>query len=76
MGVDKIRAVNHEWRIPEMVLFAESFLGGSWGVLLGGFVFHHKTSKPEFLLVVFVCFVAWALVLQRLGFLRCLNGAL
>jgi uncharacterized membrane protein YsdA (DUF1294 family) len=75
MGIDKGRAVFGEWRIPEMALFVESFVGGFWGVILGGVVFHHKTSKPEFMLVVFAGFVVWVVILQELGFLRCLTGA-
>ena len=76
MGMDKGRAVYGEGRIPEMALFAESFMGGFWGILLAGVVFHHKTSKPEFMLVVFVGFVVWVVVLQESGFLACLNGVL
>ena len=76
MGIDKGRAIGGEWRIPEMALFVESFIGGFWGVLLGGVVFHHKTSKPEFMVIVFVGFVVWIAVLQKSGFLGCPNGVL
>jgi len=74
MGIDKARATHHERRIPETALFTISFVGGFWGVLLGGFVFHHKTSKPEFLFVVFGGFISWLLLLQRIGFIQCLTS--
>jgi len=76
MGVDKSRAINHEWRIPETALFVLSYAGGFWGVLLSGFMFHHKTSKPEFLLVVLPSLALWFFFLQGFGFVRCLMSAL
>ncbi len=46
-GVDKIRAVNQEWRIPEKTLLKVSLLGpfGGW---LGMRLFRHKIKKPRF----------------------------
>ena len=76
MGIDKGRAIGGEGRIPEMALFVESFIGGFWGVLLGSVVFHHKTSKPEFMVIVFVGFVVWIAVLRESGLLVCLNGVM
>jgi len=74
MGIDKARAINGGWRVPEMTLFTESFLGGFWGVLLGAVVFHHKTSKPVFIVIAFLGLGVWAAVLWELGFLRCLSS--
>ena len=50
MGVDKKNAVHHHFRIPERVLLVLSFLGGSFGTLLGMIFFHHKTQKMKFLI--------------------------
>lgn len=46
-GVDKIKAVNDAWRIPEKRLLRMSLFGpfGGW---LGMRVFRHKVKKPRF----------------------------
>ena len=49
-GIDKWFAIRHQWRIPEIVLLALSFLGGSVGGILAMVVFRHKISKISFLL--------------------------
>jgi len=76
MGLDKAHAINSEWRIPEVTLLTASFIGGSFGVLLGAFVFHHKTSKLEFMLVVLAGVGVWLFLLSRVGFLDCLQATL
>ncbi|WP_313469206.1 DUF1294 domain-containing protein [Carnobacterium sp.] len=48
MGIDKKRAQNHQWRIPEKTLLLYGIFGGGLGGLLGMQVFHHKTSKLRF----------------------------
>jgi len=48
MGVDKLLAVIGWDRISEKALHIISLLGGFWGIIFGAFLFHHKTSKPEF----------------------------
>ncbi len=53
MGVDKARVEDRAWRIPERAFFGLALIGGSFGVLLGGVVFHHKTRKVGFMAVVF-----------------------
>lgn len=47
-GLDKLKAVNHWWRIPEWVLLGLAVAGGSIGAYLGMMVFRHKTLKPLF----------------------------
>jgi len=47
-GLDKKRAVEGEWRIPERVLLGCSFVFGALGGWLGMYVFHHKTRKAKF----------------------------
>ena len=44
MGIDKKRAINHAWRIPEKTLFLSAILGGSIGAIAGMQVFRHKTK--------------------------------
>lgn len=50
MGIDKRRAVRHEWRIPEKMLFLCSLLGGSAGTWAGMYLFHHKTKHWYFVI--------------------------
>ena len=47
-GLDKLKAVNHWWRIPEWILLGLAVAGGSVGAYLGMQVFRHKTLKPLF----------------------------
>lgn len=48
MGVDKHRAKQHVWRIPERILFLTAILGGSVGTILGMWLFRHKTRHWYF----------------------------
>ncbi len=50
MGMDKRRARNQGWRIPEKTLFLLSLLGGSLGSLAGMYLFRHKTRHWYFVL--------------------------
>lgn len=49
-GIDKKKAIEKEWRIPESTLLAVSFFG-PWGAMAGMNVYRHKTQKPKFKLV-------------------------
>lgn len=48
MGVDKWKARNRRWRIPEKTLFLTAVLGGSVGSILGMQIFRHKTKHASF----------------------------
>ena len=50
MGVDKKRAIRHEWRIPEKMLFLVSLIGGSIGTWSGMYLFRHKTKHWYFVI--------------------------
>lgn len=52
MHLDKHRAKNNLWRIPERVLLAVAFFGGSLGSLLGMYSAHHKTKHFKFRLLL------------------------
>ena len=47
-GIDKQRARTHRWRIRESTLFLTAIAGGSVGLLLGMYIFRHKTKHPQF----------------------------
>ena len=42
-GIDKYRARNGKWRIPEATLLMLAVVGGSVGAWLGMKAWHHKT---------------------------------
>ena len=48
MGIDKRRAVRHQWRISEAALFMTAVFGGGIGCILGMYTFHHKTRHWYF----------------------------
>lgn len=47
-GYDKTIAGTESTRVPEKVLLALTFMGGTMGALIGMSYFHHKTVKAEF----------------------------
>ena len=51
-GIDKVLAKAGKFRISEAALIWIAILGGSVGALLGMFIFHHKTQKKKFLIVI------------------------
>lgn len=53
-GIDKWCAVRQRKRISEAVLLITTFLGGTFGSLIGMYYFHHKVSKKEFLFKIAV----------------------
>ena len=48
MLLDKHKAQEKMWRIPEAFLLGVAVLGGSFGCVIGMRLFHHKTRKPMF----------------------------
>lgn len=48
MWLDKWKAKNDAWRVPESTLMALAFIGGSIGGIAGMYKFRHKTQKPKF----------------------------
>ena len=59
MGVDKLLAVSKRSRVSERTLWVTALLGGVLGIVVGGLVFHHKTSKAEFWAPVVVAALLW-----------------
>lgn len=47
--LDKKKAINNHIRVPEVNFFLWGVFGGSLGILLGMYMFHHKTKKWYFL---------------------------
>ena len=61
-GWDKAQAQRAARRVPERSLHLLAVAGGFVGGWLGMFVFHHKTRKPVFKVVLAVSTVAWAAI--------------
>ena len=61
-ALDKIKAQNGLWRIPEKVLLGFSLLGGAVGGLLGMNLFRHKT-KHWYFWVLNVIGLLWQIAL-------------
>jgi len=68
MGIDKASAKLRRTRISERTFGVVSLLGGFPGVLLGGILFHHKTSKPRFWIPVIVALLLWGALLVIINF--------
>ena len=48
LQIDKFKAMNKSWRIPEKHLLILTLCGGSIGAILGMILFNHKVKKPIF----------------------------
>lgn len=62
MGLDKLFAIKHKNRIPEITLLTISLLGGSLGAILGMIGFRHKTKKWKFK-ILFPLFLIFHIIL-------------
>lgn len=55
-AIDKNRARNRKWRIPERNIFIAALLGGSIGVYSSLLLFRHKTKHLSFMIGIPVIF--------------------
>lgn len=64
MGLDKQKARQGAWRVPEARLFLLAFLGGGLGGWIGMRLFHHKTKHWTFALgFPLIALAQWGAVL-------------
>jgi len=54
---DKIRAIDHGWRLPEWGLLFLCLLGGSLGGLMAIQIFRHKRRKSGFVIIMLVILI-------------------
>jgi len=66
MGMDKLKARRRKRRIPERTLFLIALLFGSVGILIGMYLFHHKTRKLRFSIGIPVIMVVQLLLIGLL----------
>ena len=62
-GIDKRRAIKHQFRIPEKTLLWMARIGGGIGSWLGIKVFHHKTKHARFRIAVPLWTMLWTAAL-------------
>lgn len=66
MGLDKLFAIKHKERIPEITLLFLSFIGGSIGAILGMIIFKHKTKKWKFKILYTIFLLMHILLIIKL----------
>lgn len=69
-GIDKRKSIKGKWRIKEATLIILAFIMGGLGALLGMSVFHHKTKKLKFKILVPLALVLNVLVVIGGYYLR------
>ena len=63
--MDKLLAIKHMYRVPEIILFCISFIGGCFGFYMGMNVFHHKTKKNKFKIIYFIMLL-WIIIIYKM----------
>lgn len=66
MMIDKRKAIRRRRRVPEKKLFLIALLFGSVGMLVGMYLFHHKTRHKSFVIGIPAILVAQLLLLSFL----------
>ena len=61
-GIDKRQAEQGGWRVPEVLLHGLALVGGVIGAWAGRYVFHHKTQKPLFTVVLIAASIQWGAI--------------
>jgi uncharacterized membrane protein YsdA (DUF1294 family) len=69
-GYDKAQAKAGGSRVPEIILHGLALAGGFPGGWLGRWIFHHKTRKPEFTVILTISTVLYLGLAFYLFFLR------
>ena len=65
-GSDKKRAERHEYRISEKTLILMGVIGGGPGCFLGMQIFHHKTRKAKFNILIPLTILAWGYIIKNI----------
>lgn len=64
--VDKVKAKNDKWRVPEKSLLILSAIGGAVGMYITMHLIHHKTRKMKFMVGIPIIFFAEILIVVLL----------
>lgn len=57
MGIDKWKAIHDKHRISEKTLLLSCLVMGAVGGIAGMLIFHHKTRKVKFQILVPICLI-------------------
>ena len=68
MYYDKRKSRKNQWRVPEARIFLIAFILGSPGVLLGMYLFRHKTKHMKFILGIPIILVIQVYLLSKFIF--------
>lgn len=68
MKIDKFKAKHHLYRISEKALFTVAIIGGSLGVWLGMYLFHHKTKHWYFVWGIPMIVIIQMIIIYKLHF--------
>ena len=69
-GYDKAQSKIGGGRVPKIVLHLSTLVGGMPGAWAGRLLFHHKTNKPRFLIVLLISTLLWGVAGGWYYFLR------
>jgi len=69
-GYDKAQAKRGGARVPEIVLHGLALAGGFLGGWLGRWIFHHKTRKPAFAVILTISTILYLGIAIYLFFLN------
>ena len=64
MGIDKRKSIKGKWRINEEILIGLSILGGSLGMIISMYLFHHKTKKLKFKMIKFIFIIQVFIIIR------------
>lgn len=68
MKIDKSKDKHHLYRISEKALFTVAIIGGSLGVWLGMYLFHHKTKHWYFVWGIPMIVIIQMIIIYKLHF--------
>ena len=63
-GIDKYKSIKHKYRISEATLIILAMLGGALGAFFGMIIFHHKTKKKKFTILIPIIMLLWVYILM------------
>lgn len=64
-GIDKAKAIFGKWRISELMLILVAIIGGAFGAFLGMRIWHHKTKKLKFQVIIPLSVMIWSGILLK-----------
>ena len=61
-GIDKYKSKKQKYRISENTLIILAIIGGPLGAILGMHIFHHKTKKKKFIILIPIILLIWVYI--------------